>query len=368
MSAPKKPRLVVHAGLPKCATSTVQRLFVAEDYRFSKHIGVAPLGKSFKPFSKFPPVMEIRGDPDRLVRAIEDNTYDPDALYFLSSEALAHGGPVFQALLDRFDVLKIVYTVRMPMARAWSAYCYSGWLSGPVTLLFGSSHGMRIAMGERRLQACITKMRDTYGRAVTLCPIEPDDLELRFNATCFDMPFEQIRPGLPALHKMNQSFGILPAAIFAEEIFKRPQVPPRGDWMALTRLAKDAFRGQTEANAALPAAIYDDVQTLDVAGHAARYRETSSPTASARRMPSRQLRRPRRAWNGYSTRLSPTQRLWSACGRPCARPCASTTRASARAPDPGVRDAADPARTIRCRPASPASTRDSPARSRNSAA
>ncbi|WP_150297924.1 hypothetical protein, partial [Salipiger aestuarii] len=94
-------KLIVHAGLPKCGTSSLQNLFSTENHRVPKELGMIWIGQGLKPWSKGAAATEIMYRKDASIAAIEALQPLPHATYFISSEALCSNTDVLDALARR---------------------------------------------------------------------------------------------------------------------------------------------------------------------------------------------------------------------------------------------------------------------------
>ncbi|MBK5928439.1 hypothetical protein [Rhodobaculum claviforme] len=227
--------IVLHPGLPKCATSTLQRLFVMEDHALARALGVAVLGKGFVPMNGPPPVTELMYAPEDCLRALRAQDYPPGQ-YFLSSEALASQPDFIAEIAQLFTVSRMVVTVRFPPAQALSNFRYSGWLTQDL-------HG---ALADRAtgplhaLQRHARKLAQLSALAETLaCPVEGAGLAERFCLTCFaqtparlgDAPFATLRPA-------NESIGLGFATALREALVAQGLTVTGADRARLVKLAQ----------------------------------------------------------------------------------------------------------------------------------
>ncbi|MEQ8403752.1 MAG: hypothetical protein RKE49_01560 [Oceanicaulis sp.] len=122
-----KPRIIIHPGLPKCATSAIQRAFVIHDHALARALGLDFISADFRINAGYPDVIKVMDDPDGYREALAAAEF-PDGRYFLSSEALLGIDP--SIFCDRFEVERWAVTVRAPFLQSLSNYRFSGWVSG----------------------------------------------------------------------------------------------------------------------------------------------------------------------------------------------------------------------------------------------
>ncbi|MEO1975844.1 MAG: hypothetical protein ABGX15_06830 [Paracoccaceae bacterium] len=123
-----KPDLILHPGFPKCATSSIQLLFVKERHAVARALGVRFIGADFKPDNGFPSVSKLMYDYDACIADVAATDY-PDRRYFMSNEALNMQPQFIAVLKERFNVVRSVCTIRFPTTQAISSFRYSGWLT-----------------------------------------------------------------------------------------------------------------------------------------------------------------------------------------------------------------------------------------------
>lgn len=122
-----KPRITIHPGFPKCATSAIQRAFVQENHRLAHALKVSFLSAGFTRNKGYPDVTRIMDDPSGYLEALQRAVF-LRRNYFLSSEALFMLD--LGVFCQLFKVDRWAVTTRLPIAQAISNYRYSGWLSG----------------------------------------------------------------------------------------------------------------------------------------------------------------------------------------------------------------------------------------------
>lgn len=127
----RKPKLVLHPGFPKCATSSIQRMFVIKDHALANEMGVKFIGRNFLPNNGYPEVIRLMDEPEKCKLEVNNYSY-PDGDYFLSNEAVSGKPEFLQELQSKFDICKSVFTIRMPTIQAISEYRYSGWIKQPL--------------------------------------------------------------------------------------------------------------------------------------------------------------------------------------------------------------------------------------------
>lgn len=182
---PEKPSLVLHPGLPKCATSSIQRAFFIRDFALADQLGVACIGKKFLPRNGHPAVSELMYDRAGSHQQVQTNDYPPGR-YFMSNEAVSGDAPFLALLGQRFDIERTVVTVRFPPLQALSNYRYSGWLSGDLSQIAASKEAGCYESSLDRFVAKMTLFANMPG-ALSVCPTERLDQPLldRFCQTCY---------------------------------------------------------------------------------------------------------------------------------------------------------------------------------------
>ena len=162
-------RIILHPGFPKCATSSLQRLFTIRNHELSKSIGITTLGRGFLPDNGYPEVSKLMYDKKWCFAELEKIEYQ-EGRYFLSNEALA-GAPDFVTAIKRiFEVDNTIFTTRLPSLQALSNYCFSGWLTNdyPELLISGN---IGVFSAASRMRGKLKLFRSICER-VTVCPIE----------------------------------------------------------------------------------------------------------------------------------------------------------------------------------------------------
>jgi hypothetical protein len=182
-----KASLVVHPGVAKCATSTIQRFFVVNNYMNARMCGCIWMGKKFKAYNGYSPVSEIMYSKDACIRDIGLLQPDPDLNYILSSEALMDSPAIINALKEKFEIKKAVVTIRMPLLQAISNYCYSGWIGESFDVFINTSKN-----GIRNNHDYLDRSLIIFQRQITgdvrLCPIEHGDVVSFFCREAFEKP------------------------------------------------------------------------------------------------------------------------------------------------------------------------------------
>jgi hypothetical protein len=227
--------IVLHPGLPKCATSTLQHMFVIGDHALARALGLAVLGKGYMPMNGYPPVTEIMCTPSESMRALHAQDYAPGQ-YFLSSEALA-GRPDFITEISRIFMLsKLVVTVRFPPAQALSNFRYSGWITEDLHsyLANPSTAPLHALHRHTRKLAMLTSLGDTLA-----VPIEGGALVKRFCLACFgQVPTLLSDPPYTNQSSANESIGLGFATALREALLAHGLTVVGTDRARLVKLAQ----------------------------------------------------------------------------------------------------------------------------------
>ena len=264
--------LVLHPGLPKSGTSSIQEMFARNDHEVSRALGIETLGKDFLPGNGYPPVSEVMYETERMMAALDRVEYAPDRVYFLSCEGILSKRDLLAKLTAKFDRTKVVMTVRSPPLLAWSSYCFSGWIlqRAEDALFLNVRTGLPGAM--KRIEGTIVRTRDLFP-GMALCPSEPADLEGRFTSLCFDATL----PAGPASagtgrRRMNQSIDMRAAAALGDA-FARHEIRVEGPRRReAVELARRHFRFLDTTPPELPADLHAHMQELDVGSLTDAYR------------------------------------------------------------------------------------------------
>lgn len=244
---PDKPDLVIHAGLPKCATTAIQQVLFQNDAALTKTADRTWIGRGMILNGAGAPVSEMMYQPEETMQRIASLNLKSEAKYLISSEALAHRPQMIEALAGRFAISQIILTTRLPCLMALSDYCFSGWLTRPPAQagLLGRTDSLR--------QTCEKLKRFA---PVTLCPIEPEHLGRRFlGLFCEDIP-DSIEADMARLGAANPSTPPALAATLYSVLQDRLTVPVPGHLRsAFTRMAM-INRGPPEFARVLPPDIY----------------------------------------------------------------------------------------------------------------
>lgn len=200
-----KPTLVLHPGLPKCATSSIQRSFVVRNHALARQLGVQFLGREFQPDNGYPEVIRLIDDPQACAADVQTTEYTAGR-YFLSNEALSGKREFIAVLRSKFEIEKAVFTIRLPALQAISQYCFSGWISAsfdeaaehPATSFVNAQARHKMKLSEFKM----------LGVPTQLCPLESDGEHIvtRFCRIAFETPVE-IPDGLEEPH-VNRSIGL----------------------------------------------------------------------------------------------------------------------------------------------------------------
>lgn len=174
-----RPRLLLHPGFPKCATTTVQHQLMQQDFRLVRDMGWTWLGQGLRPFDGLPPVLDIGYRAEQIAADLSARAFRPDRTYLLTAESILTARWLWPLLRERFEVLRVLCTVRMPLLQALSDYCYSGWLRRTPEQWAGNSGGALLL----RLSRMKDQLRDMTAALqagpASLCPIEPAGLMRR---------------------------------------------------------------------------------------------------------------------------------------------------------------------------------------------
>ncbi|MEP3630287.1 MAG: hypothetical protein ABJN04_09810 [Hyphomicrobiales bacterium] len=182
-----KPELILHPGFPKCATSTIQRLFVVDNHALGRLLYVSFIGRDFKPDNGYPEVSMLMYDVEKAHDFISTVSY-PAGKYFLSNEAVFSHPETISLLAERFQIRKCIFTIRFPPFQALSSFRFSGWVNNSLEdFLLNKNVGPQGAF--ERLLRKVDIVRPFINGDVSLCPIERLDipLEERFLKQVFGM-------------------------------------------------------------------------------------------------------------------------------------------------------------------------------------
>ena len=214
--------IIVHPGLPKCATSAIQRIFVLKDHALPRALGISTIGKKFIPMNGFPPITEVLRSYEECLRHLHGQRY-ADGRYFLSSEAITARPELLGEIKSIFDISQIVVTVRFPPIQAFSNFRYSGWLTEDLRCLLANPKTSPFQAAHRHRH----KLRQFAGFArVVACPVEgdPDGFTLmqRFCMTCFGQTPDILhRTPFSDDGRVNDSIGLAFAQALSLEISER---------------------------------------------------------------------------------------------------------------------------------------------------
>lgn len=248
---PDRPPLYLHAGFPKCATTALQGLMMADGHRITRAMGLTWIGRGMQPWADGPPVSEIMYQPDQTRAALTSLPLDPTARYLMSSEALSNHFDALHPAWARFDIRRIVLTIRLPIATRLSEYCFSGWLTK-------QPHQIKLHHPTDTRSHVITRLQSTAPLA--LCPIEPQGLATRV-LTHFGAPVPKgAEDLLTAKGASNPSSPPALAATLAEMLSDRLAKPIPGPLRStFTNMAR-IYRGPPEFAEALPEAFVTEVR------------------------------------------------------------------------------------------------------------
>jgi hypothetical protein len=179
-----KPRIILHLGFPKCATSSLQRLFAIHNHQLAKSMGITTLGRGFLPDNGYPEVSKLMYERQWCIDALNQNVY-PDGRYFLSNEALAGAPDFVKAIMQIFQIESAVFTTRLPSLQAVSNYCFSGWLTDDYSGL-ETSRNFGVYSASSRMRGKLNAFKSLVG-GIKLCPIE--DMDGSLNARFCNLAF-----------------------------------------------------------------------------------------------------------------------------------------------------------------------------------
>jgi len=257
-------RLVLHPGFEKCATTALQWRFFHADCALARALDVIWLGEGFKPYNGLPPVMEIGLAPKETVARIASMPLQDEATYFLSAESLVNDKSVQKALADRFEVSRIVLTIRFPPLLELSDYAFRGWLTHSVEKLLIARHGT-IAHRFDLCRKAITGLKKTFDQEVHLCPIDLPDLEERFLHSAFGRLPERFAALMKATPERNASASLALAATMHEVLQETSaDLTPTGKQQLIRAMQADP--GPARFDDWLPQSVLDylaDRRTLE---------------------------------------------------------------------------------------------------------
>ena len=72
-----RPRLLLHPGFPKCATTTVQHQLMQQDFRLVRDMGWTWLGQGLRPFDGLPPVLDIGYRAEQIAADLSARAFRP---------------------------------------------------------------------------------------------------------------------------------------------------------------------------------------------------------------------------------------------------------------------------------------------------
>jgi hypothetical protein len=200
-----KPSLIIHPGFSKCATTSLQRLFMLEHHALATELGVKFLGREFLPNNGYPEVSKLMYQYESCVNDVQRADY-AFGKYFISNEALAGTPQFLEVLTDKFTIDKVVFTTRFTPLQAISNFRYSGWLYRSFEQFLIDQHA-GIFQSVKRFERKIEKFSD-LGLTVNLCPIEATGIDLydRFCMACFGtVPDILHKEPFSIKHRSNES-------------------------------------------------------------------------------------------------------------------------------------------------------------------
>lgn len=163
-----KPHLIVHPGFAKCATTSLQKIFQADDFQILSDHGAIWLGRGFIPHNHTPPVYEMSENPGGSIETIHSLDLDNQAKYFLSAENLVNHPLILKALCDRFNLARMVFTIRHPFFMTISEYCFRGWTH--ISMENALHAGIR--SGNKQVVRKLNQIESLTPANILLCAIE----------------------------------------------------------------------------------------------------------------------------------------------------------------------------------------------------
>ena len=215
---PAIPRLVLHPGFPKCATSSIQQGFVAKNHALARQIGVKFLGRSFLPNNGYPEVIRLMDAPGACAEEVKAASYNPKERYFMSNEALGGNRQFLDVLQSRFDIEKAIFTIRLPALQAISNYRYSGWISSSFATA-ATRRKSGLSQAQKRMEAKFRSYKE-MGIPILLCPLEnPGGILTQFCQTAFGALIDL--NNVQTERRVNQSIGLAFAHALYQELEKQ---------------------------------------------------------------------------------------------------------------------------------------------------
>ena len=214
----KNPRIILHPGLPKCATSTIQRLFVVDDYRLGSDLGVKVIGGGFRSENGYPEVSKLMYSPQKFIDEVDLSTFD-GGYYFYSNEALLGSKAALEAIERKFSIATTIFTVRFPPLQGLSQFNYSGWLTSTFDEFIKGKFTSPLSALDR-FKPHLEKFSQASER-VLVCPIErlKKPLLERFVGTCFGFtPSSIAEEPFSKPFTANKSIGVAFAQALAVEL------------------------------------------------------------------------------------------------------------------------------------------------------
>jgi hypothetical protein len=197
-----KPKLAMHPGFAKCATTSLQSQCQRDDFFLCRSHGIEWLGRGFKPFNGAPPVYDVVAGASAVQQMLKESCFDSSRLYFVSAENLINHLDVVEVLQQQFLLDVAVCTVRMPLFISLSEFYFRGWLKGSIkdTIELGLS-GLQL-----RLERKLDMLQHRFTRSVGLCPIEQKDFIADFFERCHECSLVGIeRNSKHSGHRKNSS-------------------------------------------------------------------------------------------------------------------------------------------------------------------
>ncbi len=177
------PSIIIHPGFAKCATTSIQSAFQADDYKLCKKYGVVWLGRGFQAFNGEPPVFDIAQDPKRMADELCRMSFECRGTFFVSAENIVNHPTFYSSLCQRFRVLRTVFTIRHPFFLLLSEYCFRGWINESIEDAVVSRVGRWPQFAQRKLDA----FAHISNAPIFLCALEYGDLLGLFTSKAFGL-------------------------------------------------------------------------------------------------------------------------------------------------------------------------------------
>lgn len=248
-----RPELIVHPGFAKCATTSIQQAFQAQDYFLCRLMSVDWMGAAFRPFNRGAPVFDVAKGPDHVRTLLAGANIDAGRGYFLSAENLVNQSRVLDALAERFRLVRAVLTIRVPILLSLSEFYFRDWLTTEID--------DAIVRGFQRLPKQLgnklRSFRTMFSDRVELCPVEQEDLLDDFCRTAFGIRVSQEKSRQVAMGAQNRSAH--PCFLMAVQAQYRQMGSPALDGMERRHLIQSVQRYELNIDCApyLPVVVLE---------------------------------------------------------------------------------------------------------------